>query len=54
MATGAGAAVLGSFAGFYYRTGLTKKTKVPDLILALFEDIATVVLTLCAFKMLFG
>lgn len=51
---GAAAAVAGAFAGFNYRTRLTKKTPIPDFVFALIEDAATIALTLCAFKILFG
>ena len=51
---GAVAAVGGAFAGFYYRTSLTKITKLPDIVFALIEDVATVALTLSAFKIVFG
>jgi len=51
---GAVAAVAGAFAGFYYRVVVAKKTNIRDFLLAVLEDIATIVLTLCAFKILFG
>ncbi len=54
MLCGVVAAVAGAFAGFNYRTRLTKKTPIPDFVFALIEDVATIALTLCAFKMLFG
>ncbi len=48
------AAIGGAFAGFNYRTRLTKRTAIPDFIFAVIEDAGTIVLTLCAFKMIFG
>ena len=51
---GAAASVAGAYAGFRYRTGIPKKVRVADLILAIAEDLFTIGLTLLAFRMLFG
>jgi uncharacterized membrane protein len=51
---GAVASVIGSFAGFRYRTSIAKKVALPDWIFAVAEDAATIGLTLVAFRFLFG
>jgi uncharacterized membrane protein len=39
---GAAGAAAGTFAGYYARTGLVRRLKVPDLLIALLEDIVAV------------
>jgi uncharacterized membrane protein len=51
---GAVASVIGSFAGFRYRTSITKKIGLNDWISALSEDFVTIGLTLAALRLLFG
>jgi uncharacterized membrane protein len=51
---GAVASVIGAFAGFRYRTAITKRIALPGWIFAVAEDFATVALTLVAFRLLLG
>ncbi len=51
---GAVASVAGAFAGFRYRTWITKKIALPGWIFAVAEDFVTIGLTLVAFRLLFG
>jgi len=51
---GALASIVGAFAGFRYRTSITKKIGLPAWIFAVAEDFVTVGLTLVAFRLLLG
>jgi uncharacterized membrane protein len=51
---GAVASIAGSFAGFRYRTSMTKGIALPAWTFAVAEDFVTVGLTLVAFRLLFG
>lgn len=51
---GAIASVIGAFAGFRYRTWITKKFALPDWLFAATEDAVTLGLTLVAFRFLLG
>jgi uncharacterized membrane protein len=51
---GAIASVIGAFAGFRYRTWITKQFALPDWLFAATEDAVTLGLTLVAFRFLLG
>ena len=46
-------AIGGAFAGYHARRALTKRLRIPDLIVALLEDLVTIAGTLLVFDILF-
>jgi uncharacterized membrane protein len=54
MIAGAVGAVVGAFAGFNVRRALVSKVGAPDLVIAIVEDLATIIGTLLIVSFLFG